>query len=48
MDGFRWPGGTRSVVCSLLILGSKYQVLPCRRFWAEETHENRNTWMMNG
>ena len=37
MDGFRGPSGAHFVVCSLLVLGPKYQILPSRRFCATET-----------
>jgi hypothetical protein len=43
MDGFRGPSGAHFVVCSLLVLGPKYQILPSRRFWATETPEKRET-----
>ena len=48
MDGFRGPSGAHFVVCSLLVFGPKYQILPSKRFWATETPENRNAWMING
>ena len=48
MDGFRWPSGAHFVVCSLLVSGPKYHILPPTRFWAIETLEHRNTWMRNG
>jgi hypothetical protein len=32
MDGFKGPSGAHFVVCSLLVLGPKYQILPSRRF----------------
>ena len=48
MDGFRGPSGAHFVVCSLLVLGPKYQILPSRRFCATETPEKRNAWMRNG
>jgi len=48
MDGFRGPSGAHFVVCSLLVLGPKYQILPTRRFCATETPEKRNAWMRNG
>jgi hypothetical protein len=42
MDGFRRPSGAHFVVCSLLVLGPKYQILPSRRFCDTETLEKRN------
>ena len=48
MDGFRGPSGAHFVVCSLLVFGPKYQILPSRRFRVTETPENRNAWMRNG
>jgi hypothetical protein len=48
MDGFRWPSGAHFVVCSLLVLGPKYQILPSRRFCVTETPENRDAWLRNG
>jgi hypothetical protein len=36
MDGSRGPSGAHFVVCSLLVLGPKYQILPSRRFWAQK------------
>jgi hypothetical protein len=32
MDGFRGPSGAHFVVCSLLVLGPKYRILPPERF----------------
>jgi hypothetical protein len=49
MDGFRGPSGAHFVVCSLLVLGPKYQVLPSRRFVAQKhLDEERlgNGWMI--
>jgi hypothetical protein len=55
MDGFRGPSSAHFVVCSLLVLGPKYQILPSKRFCATETPENRkrmdekrlrNDWMI--
>jgi hypothetical protein len=49
MDGFRGPTrGAHFVVCSQLILGPKYQILPSMRFWATETPQNRNAGVRNG
>jgi len=48
MDGFRGPSGAHFVVCSLLVLGPKYQILSSMRFCATETLEKRNAWMING
>ena len=48
MDGFRGPSGAHFVVCSLLVVGPKHQILPSRRFCATETPEKRNAWMRNG
>ena len=48
MDGFRGPNGAHLVVCSLLVLGPKYQILPSRRFCGTETPENRNILLRNG
>ena len=48
MDGFRGPSDAHFVVCSLLVLGPKYQILSSRRFCATETLEKRNAWMING
>jgi hypothetical protein len=48
MDGFRGPSGAHFVVCSLLVLGPKYQILPYRRFCVTETPEKRHAWMRNG
>jgi hypothetical protein len=45
MDGFRGPSDAHFVVCSLLVLGPKYQFLPSRRFCVTETPEKRNAWM---
>jgi hypothetical protein len=42
IDGFGRPSGAHFVVCSLLVLGPKYQILPSRRFCVTETPENRN------
>ena len=42
MDSFRGPSDAHFVVCSLLVLGPKYQILPSMRFCATETHEDRN------
>ena len=48
MDSFRGPSNAHFVVCSLLVLGPKYQILPSRRFCVTETPEKRNAWMRNG
>jgi hypothetical protein len=48
MDGFRGPSGAHFVVCSLLVSGPIYQILPSRRFCATETPRKRNTWLRNG
>jgi hypothetical protein len=48
MDGFRGPSGAHFMVCSLLVLGPKYQILPSRRFCVTETPEKRNAWVRNG
>jgi hypothetical protein len=48
MDGFRRPSGANFVVCSLLVLGPKYQILPSMRFCATETPEKRIIWLRNG
>jgi hypothetical protein len=42
MDGFRGPSGAHFVVCLLLVVGPKYQILLSRRFCATETPEKRN------
>ena len=36
MDGFRGPIDAHFVVCSLLVLGPKYQILPSRRFVSQK------------
>jgi hypothetical protein len=48
MDGFRGPSGAHFMVCSLLVLGPKYHILPSRRFCTTKTLEKRNAWMRNG
>jgi hypothetical protein len=48
MNGFGGPSGAHFVVCSLLVLGPKYQILPSRRFCVTKTPENRNARMRNG
>ena len=48
MDGFRGPSGAHFMVCSLLVLGPKYQILPSRHFCVIETPEKRNAWVRNG
>jgi hypothetical protein len=48
VDGFLGPSGAHVVVCSLLILGPKYQILPSKCFFATETPEKRNAWLRNG
>ena len=48
MDGLRGPSDAHFVVCSLLVLGPKYQILSSRRFCVTETPEKRNAWMKNG
>ena len=48
MYGFRGASGAHFVVCSLLVFGPKYQILPSRRFCVTETPEKRNAWMRNG
>jgi hypothetical protein len=45
VNGFRGSSGAHFVVCSLLVLRPKYQILPSRRFWAAETLENKTAWM---
>jgi hypothetical protein len=42
MDGFRGPSGAHFVVCSLLVLRPKYQILRSTRFCATGTPEIRN------
>jgi hypothetical protein len=42
------PNDAHFVVCSLLVLGPKYQNLLSMRFCVTETPENRNTRMRNG
>jgi hypothetical protein len=42
VDGLRAPSGAHFVVCSLLVLGPKYQILPSMRFRVIETPGKRN------
>ena len=42
MNGFRGQSGAYFVVCSVLVLGPEYRVLPSRHFRATGTPENRN------
>jgi hypothetical protein len=48
MDDFGAPSDAHFVVCSLLVLGPKYRVLPFQRFWSTEMLETTNAWMRIG